>query len=1114
MATVTAETSPPFDITTPIGILDPQGLRDNPLTGRPYANLSEQTNDRNTGKPMTYANIAADNWTKLSVYKQRHELLQKMQKHQIVIAKSGTGSGKTVIFPKLALHVGGYKKKVLCAIPKQLITKSSAVWAAKTLDVKLGQEVGYFFKGDSRNRSNRTMLTFTTTGSVNAIINGDPTLSEYDYLVIDEAHERSSQMDRLLGLLKDEVCVKRPSLRVLIMSATIKPESYIRYLPAPKYDCVAADIEGDAPYPRELIWRDSVLKNGTAYKVIVDELVSRIGKILDDPPLKNDTKLIAKLTAQLRRSGMLKAGQDPSTYIIDGDIIAFVPAGSYGTKVCEELHKLAPKRGWKPFFCTKLESKSAKPSSRVFDSDGKPVLDKDGKPVTEEFYATDATAYKTHPTNDPANPFTRKLVITTDVAESSVTINGATYVVDSAIAMSNRYFPDKMMNELKADYVARDAITQRQGRVGRSNPGVVYHLYTKEQFDAFSEFTTPEYTKEDLTSDVLSTLSMPNRDSIGSVRAFFNELLDPPDEAFIHSAQRTLTTLGALTTTNGRMDDTAKRTMLGRAMSFFTSPITPQMAKAIVLSRFYKCEHEIAQIVAMLDACKGKAMNEMMLFDKKKMGHGFVNGVHKDLFSKYGDLITMLHAYQRYKHSGDERKSEVCRRYNLKIEFFAGVGEVSRKIIDKLTDIFARDDRLATITDDDKLDNEALENAAIAAAKATKAARFGRPARKPMRSNKTRSNNTRDARRTHKSGGSFDVEINADAPHITNANASGALDLDVLYALYPTANTNAHQLLLAIATQLDPSLAKLSPNDLRKHVAAQYCTPERVQQAFTDRFRRFDRNHFDTLSVPQQERVLKALQATIAHREREDARQQQPKPRKSSARNSIDRAADTEGHAHWLSLFRTMQRRAHDRLRTKRNATRTQQNARVQELIGRHIEKMPSDLSNHVWNNKEFRVLRVLAECYYTNIAEKTGNNRFLPLFPINRSVRERIALDESSVLSPAMGLYRRGVQSDVCFYEQLFKNPSGQVSLQMVTVLPAHVRACTEVRSIVERSIQFAHPERAKQQQQHRTSARRVRRSSSGRQTRHQQHGKWLRKALHSRRKKHGKHNGKQRNR
>ena len=730
---------------------------------------------------MTYANMATDIWTVLSVYKQRNELLQKMQKHQIVIAKSGTGSGKTVIFPKLALHVGGYKKKVLCAIPKQLITKKSAQFAAKTLDVELGKEVGYFFKGDSRNRSNRTMLTFTTTGSVNAIINGDPTLSEYDYLVIDEAHERSSQMDKLLGLLKDEVCVKRPDLRVLIMSATINPASYIRYLPAPTFDCAAANIEGDAPYPRELVWRDKVLKNGSAYKVIVEELVSRIAAILDNPPLKNDAKLIAKFTAQMRQSGMLKAGQDPSKYIIDGDIIAFVPAASYGTKVCEELRKLAPKRGWKPFFCTKLESKSAK--TNVFDSDGKKVVDEDGKAVTEEFYATDATAYKTHPTNNPANPFTRKLVITTDVAESSVTIDGATYVVDSAIAMSNSYFPDTMITELKADYVARDAITQRQGRVGRSNPGVVYHLYTKEQFDAFLGITTPEYTKQDLTSDVLSTLSMPNRDSIGSVRAFFNELLDPPDKVFIQSAQRTLTSLGALTTNNGRMEDTAKRTMLGRAMSFFTSPITPQMAKAIVLSRFYKCEHEISQIVAMLDACKGKAMNEMMLFDKKKTGKGFVNGVHKDLVSKYGDHITMLHAYQRYKHSGDERKSEVCKRYNLKADFFANVGDVSRKIIDKLNDIFARDDGLATISEDDKLNQEALESAAIEAKAAAKAARFAKPKRSIKRSE------LRNAR-TRKSGGSFDIEINANAPRITNANPSGELDLGVLYALYPQANAH------------------------------------------------------------------------------------------------------------------------------------------------------------------------------------------------------------------------------------------------------------------------------------------------------------------------------------
>ena len=258
---------PPFQITDKIGILDPNGFEPNPLTGQPYANLEQSK--LLCGEPKTYACIARHIWCDLGVYKKRGEVLKLMNDKQIVCAKSGTGSGKTVIFPKFALHVGGYQKKVLCAIPKQIITKSSAQFAASTLDVRLGEEVGFFYKGD-HNRSTKTLLTFTTTGSVNAIIKRDPLLSEYDYLVIDEAHERTVDMDMLLLFVK-EMVTRRKDIKIVIMSATIDPLQYQEYFAG--FSFGAVDIPATAPFPRVKQFPVQDIQGGTKNAVIEEHMV-------------------------------------------------------------------------------------------------------------------------------------------------------------------------------------------------------------------------------------------------------------------------------------------------------------------------------------------------------------------------------------------------------------------------------------------------------------------------------------------------------------------------------------------------------------------------------------------------------------------------------------------------------------------------------------------------------------------------------------------------------------------------------------------------------------------------------------------------------------------------
>ena len=995
---------PPFKLFDKIGILDPEGLNVNPLTGKSYANLYQGELSRGEKKPSTYAQLAKEAWAHLGVYKQHKHILQTLNDYQIVCAKSGTGSGKTVIFPKFALHVGGYKKKVLCAIPKQLITKSGAGFAAKVLDVNLGEEVGYFYKGEREVSVDKTMLTFTTTGTVNALIKRDDVLSEYDYLVIDEAHERSTAMDMLLLFVKQMV-MKRSSIKIIIMSATIDLEVYRRYFTDPhfKFSFATVNVEGKPTYPRKLIYREprQFIKKGTDVSVIEDEYVKIISSILNNSPLHKNKALYTYILNELKKTGKYKNTKQPITdNINDGDIIAFVPYASIGTKVCEKLLELQKKNPhWKPFFCTKLESKSAK--AKVKDNKGNEVFLPNGKVATEEFYATDKNAYKTHPTSNPLHPFTRKIVITTDVAESSVTIDGATYVIDSAVSLDSSFFPQSLSEELTPKFIARDAILQRQGRVGRTEPGVVYHLYTEDQFNQFSEITTPEMRKKDLTSEILEIMTMTGKDSVQAVHDFFSQLIEPPKDIFLQSALRTLHSLGAITSTAPH----GRRNMFGRAMSYFRSPITPAQAKCLIISKYYNCSREMSQLVALLDALGGKEMNKKMLADEKM-------GVHPFLVSKYGDHLTMLHAYQRYATARD--KFAYCKTYNLNPFFFTNVEELSTKINNTIETLFERDDDLLDIDDTLILDETNMT-----------------PEKKkalPTQSNVEK----RQFHRQRKHGGSFHV---TDHFQLTGVNTSGARDLDIVHALYPE-QKSTRGIAEAILKQDDPSLS------------TSVIDAEKAQALILTRIQRYHPVAFGALSIEQQKNVVVALNRSIQHREKEHA--QIIEAQVKGVATTAD-AAESRGHKAWIHNLKVFRQHAQRKLNRELHAEKIMVRRKVAEELYQHIEDLPEDFYAHHWNNVEDRLMRVLFEGYYTQFAirfhptEKT----FHSVFPI-KSTPAMISKESTLFKFPKL-------KDDICLYEQIFA--FRDTSFITVSTLPSKVKKNKEVQKIIQMMVKKAFP-------------------------------------------------------
>ena len=189
-----------------IGIFDPQGKNPNPFNNKPYSD--------------TYKNLAKF-WSNLPAYKMAKDVVETINKNDVILIISSTGSGKSVLIPKYCIHVNNYSGLIIMTLPKKLITKATADFAAKTLDVELGEYVGYQYRGETA-KSKDTKLLYSTDGSIVAMLKSDATIKEVDILIIDEAHERKVQIDLLLYLVKNAIKLRKERnmkpLKLVIMS--------------------------------------------------------------------------------------------------------------------------------------------------------------------------------------------------------------------------------------------------------------------------------------------------------------------------------------------------------------------------------------------------------------------------------------------------------------------------------------------------------------------------------------------------------------------------------------------------------------------------------------------------------------------------------------------------------------------------------------------------------------------------------------------------------------------------------------------------------------------------------------------------------------------------------
>lgn len=571
-----------------IGILDPEGKNNNPLTNEPYSDIY-----KNLGKV----------WSEFPAYKNAKKIINDIKKHSVILVISGTGSGKTVLLPKYMLHALNYEGKIAITLPKTMVAKSAAEFAADTLDVQIGKEVGYQYRNSGKkSHSSKTKLLYCTDGTLVARLLTDPELKDFDAVIIDEAHERKINIDFLLFLLKN-VLTKRPDFKLVIMSATIDESLFRKYYD--KYSYKYIEIGTKTNYPIKSIFLKENLN------------------IKNNEYLIEGKKIIQKL---------LKT-------TTEGGILLFVTSKSETDNICNLLSE------------EDNEFKDRDICVPVYSG-----MDQEQKKI-----ATDADYYRGFIKNG------RKILVATNVAESSLTIKGISYVIDTGLELLSRYDPTSRINILETVYITHAQAKQRMGRTGRTGPGTCYHLYTKQTFDEdMIRFPQPSIKTESINYEMIRLLNLNNINTVKSLRNTFNKFIDPPYIKYINAELDFLKNLDLITSTK----DTGTLTDLGKIVS--TLQAEPFEALTLLMAYKLYCFREVSAILAIINVIKGSISKLFTISSSRDSANTHLikkfKKVIKDFDNKYGDHIALLKIFKSYekKRQDKEKLRKWCYKYFLK----------------------------------------------------------------------------------------------------------------------------------------------------------------------------------------------------------------------------------------------------------------------------------------------------------------------------------------------------------------------------------------------------------------------------------------------------------------
>ncbi|KAH9986863.1 P-loop containing nucleoside triphosphate hydrolase protein [Russula vinacea] len=511
---------------------------------------------------------------KLPVFAQMEEFYEMFNKHQIIVLVGETGSGKTTQIPQFVVYSDmpqTKKKLVACTQPRRVAAMSVAKRVADEMDVTLGKQVGYSIRFEDMTEPGTTFLKYMTDGMLLREAMHDPDLERYSTIILDEAHERTLATDILMGLIKSLV-KRRKDLKVIVMSATLDALKFQKYFtidePAPLFK-----VPGRT-HPVEIFYTQE-----------------------PEPDY---------VEAAIRTVLMIHRAEDP------GDILLFLTGEEEIEDACRKIKIEADDLLANdpdtvgPLSCIPLYSSlPTQQQQRIFDP-APPARVTDGPPG-------------------------RKVIVSTNIAETSLTIDGIVYVVDPGFSKQKLYNPRIRVESLLVTPISKASAQQRAGRAGRTRPGKCFRLYTEKDFmKELEEQTHPEILRSNLANTVLELVKAGVKDLVRF------DYVDAPAPETLMRALELLNFLAAL-------DDDGNLTALGSKMSEF--PLDPQMSKMLIASPEFSCSQEILTIVAMLSVPNIwlRPNNQRKEADSAKQLLTVPDGDHLTLLNVFNEYQNNLH---------------------------------------------------------------------------------------------------------------------------------------------------------------------------------------------------------------------------------------------------------------------------------------------------------------------------------------------------------------------------------------------------------------------------------------------------------------------------------------
>jgi ATP-dependent helicase HrpA len=513
----------------------------------------------------------------LPVSQKKDEILDALKNNQVIVVAGETGSGKTTQLPKICLEAGlGVYGKIAHTQPRRLAARSVAARIAEELDVTLGDQVGYQVRFSDQS-NDTTLVKLMTDGILLAETQRDRFLNQYDCIIIDEAHERSLNIDFLLGYLK-QLLPQRPDLKVVITSATIDVTRFSKHF----NDAPVIEVTGRT-FPVD-VW----------YRPLMEEGEENDGV--------NQSESILCAVEEIM------SWEQSQTSNVQGDVLVFL-SGEREIRETSEVLRRAELRHTE-------------------------VL-----PLYARLSAADQQKIFSSHTG-------RRIILSTNVAETSLTVPGIRYVIDPGEARISRYSYKSKIQRLPIEAISQASANQRKGRCGRVADGICIRLYDEDDFLARPEFTDPEIRRTNLAAVILQMLQL----KLGDIRDF--PFLDAPDNSFIKDGYHLLQELGAVN---------PKGILSQEGRHLAKLPIDPRLAKMVMTAAGNNSLSEILIIVSALSSQdpRERPSDKQQAADEK-------HRVHKHDESDFLSYVNLWHSYEEQRQElSQNHLRKYCKKHFL-----------------------------------------------------------------------------------------------------------------------------------------------------------------------------------------------------------------------------------------------------------------------------------------------------------------------------------------------------------------------------------------------------------------------------------------------------------------